>query len=198
VRWSELPPRERRAALANVHPGLTEDCLIACGRAVPELAPKIKAQKSKEDKLWVVLRYFGDEGHPQPEGPVRYGPAINGGTPVLECPRWERLPRLEDEEVSERGMGAPPKPLPIESVEKAAVRLREREKVVGAGERASGSLTYEAIAAYANLPNRDRVVQIEELISLGWDLRKSHPDFSAEPGFVRLPTPEAARQLRLR
>jgi hypothetical protein len=54
--WSELPSWERRAELAKVHPDLTEDCLIACGLAVPELAPQIRAQKSKEDKAWIVLR----------------------------------------------------------------------------------------------------------------------------------------------
>lgn len=95
--WSELEPRERRAKLAEVHPDLNEDCLLACGMAVPELAPRIKAQKSKEDKLWVVLRHFGDKGHPQPEGTIRYGAAINGRA-VTECPRWEHLPPLDDVE----------------------------------------------------------------------------------------------------
>jgi hypothetical protein len=98
--WSTLQPWERRAELAKVHPDLTEGCLIACGRAVPELAPQIRAQRSKEDQLKVVLRYFGDEGHPQPEGPVRYGPAING-EPVIQCPPWGRLPRLEDDTLVE-------------------------------------------------------------------------------------------------
>ncbi len=92
--WSKLEPWEWRDELARVHPELTEGCLIACGRAVPELAPRINAQKSKEDQMRVVLRYFGDEGHTQPDGTTRYGGAINGGG-VIECPRWERLPPLE-------------------------------------------------------------------------------------------------------
>jgi hypothetical protein len=86
--WSELQPWEWRSRLARVHPKLNEDCLIAEGRRVPELRPEIDAQKSKEDRVRVVLRYFGDERHPQPEpaNPPRYGPAIDGGEPVFRCP----------------------------------------------------------------------------------------------------------------
>jgi len=81
--------------LAKVHPELNEDCLIEAGRNISELRPQIDAQESKEDKMRIVLRHFGDEGHPEPETPARRGPAINGD-PVIECPRWGRLPRLED------------------------------------------------------------------------------------------------------
>jgi hypothetical protein len=101
VLWSELPPWKRRAELAKVHPNLTEDALIADGRNVPKLRPQIDAQKSKEDKLMVVLRHFGDEGHPQPVDPASYGPAINGGEPVFRSPPWRRLPRLDDVDASE-------------------------------------------------------------------------------------------------
>jgi hypothetical protein len=120
--WSELQPWERRAELAKVHPELHEDCLIASGRLVPELRPQIDAQKSKEDKLKIVLRYFGDERHPEPETRARRGPAINGN-PVIECPHWERLPRLEDEtdQLQRRD------PLPTRATTEA-VRLRVIEK----------------------------------------------------------------------
>src|SRR4029450_6905677 len=88
--WSELQLWEWRSRLARVHPKLNEDCLIAEGRRVPELRPEIDAQKSKEDRVRVVLPYCGDERHPQPEpaNPPRYGPAIDGGEPVVRCPSW--------------------------------------------------------------------------------------------------------------
>jgi hypothetical protein len=102
-------------------------------------------------------------------------------------------------------IGRPPKSLKITSVEKAVKRLKARMKVTRPGDRARNkSLTYEAIAAYASAGggnkfkvSRDRVKEIEQLMGLGWDLRKSHPDFPAETGEVRLPTPrQAARLLR--
>jgi hypothetical protein len=107
VRWSELPPWQRRAELAKVHPDLTEAFLIADGLAVPELAPQIKAQKSKEDKVMVVVRYFGDEGHRQPEERGALAPlAFSLGDPDLaskmrQSPPWGRLPPLDDDQPSE-------------------------------------------------------------------------------------------------
>lgn len=104
--WSQLPPWERRAKLAEVHRDLTEDFLIADGLAVAELAPQIKAQKSKEDKVMVVLRYFGDEGHPQPEERGALAPLIFGLGESAEAiaararrsPPWGQLPQLEPDE----------------------------------------------------------------------------------------------------
>jgi hypothetical protein len=102
--WSELPPWERRAELAKVHPDLTEGFLIADGLAVPELASQIEAQRSREDKVMVVLRHFGDEGHPQPEERGALAPLIFSlGDPDLaskmrRSPGWGRLPPLEEKE----------------------------------------------------------------------------------------------------
>jgi hypothetical protein len=94
--WSELPPWERRAELAKHHPDLTEAALIADGLNVPQLAPLIRAQESNEDKVMPCLRYFGDEGHPQPAERGRYGPMINGKG-GRQSPPWGRLPRLKDQ-----------------------------------------------------------------------------------------------------
>jgi hypothetical protein len=100
VGWADLEPWDRRARLARVHPRLKEDCLIAAGRSIPELRPEIEAQRSKEDQMRVVLRYFGDEGYanPNPGKPLRHGPGVNGAT-LHDCPPWERLPSLEDDEM---------------------------------------------------------------------------------------------------
>jgi hypothetical protein len=113
---------------------------------------------------------------------------------------------IERAETGHAKMGRRPTPLKLASVLKAEERLKARRKVVRPGERApEKSLAYAAIAVHAGLrtatgkPNRDRVAEIEMLMELGWDLRKSHPDFSAEDGWVRLPTArEAARLLRSR
>jgi hypothetical protein len=129
VGWVELEPWDRRARLARVHPRLKEDCLIAAGRTVPELRPEIEAQRSKEDRLRVVFRYFGDEGHPNPDPgkPLRHGPGVNG-PPLHDCPTWERLPALEDETVSEkrpRGSAV----FPRKEFNEAVRRLRAGENV---------------------------------------------------------------------
>lgn len=101
VGWADLEPWDRRARLARVHPQLLEDCLVAAGRSIPELRPEIDAQRSREDRVRVVLRYFGDEQHPNPdpEHPAPHGPGV-----AHDCPRWVRLPPLEDSEAqAERG-----------------------------------------------------------------------------------------------
>ncbi len=103
--WSELRPWERRARLAQVHPDLTEDALIADGRNVAELRPQIDAQKSKDDQVLIVLSYFGDQRHPQPAELAKYGPAINGKA-VLLSPRWGRLPPLDDDIAARDKRGA--------------------------------------------------------------------------------------------
>lgn len=101
-----------------------------------------------------------------------------------------------------RPTGRPLIPLELAKVEFVGKRLTERRKIK---QRTGGSvpseLTYEAIAKDAGWlgtngrPNRERVKQIEALIDLDWPLRKSHPDFPAEQGFVRLPTPHQAARL---
>lgn len=52
-------------------------------------------------------------------------------------------------------------------------------------------LTLEGIAGDVGL-NRERVRQVEQLLRLGWPLQKRHPDFSAEDGYVRLPSVDKA------
>jgi len=110
--WTELAPWERRARLASVHPELTEDALVAAGLAVPELAPQISGQESWEGKVMVVLRYFGDEGNPQPErGGGKRVPLLfdlmDPGAPgrnahlLRPAPDWGRLPPPEKEHAKE-------------------------------------------------------------------------------------------------
>jgi hypothetical protein len=88
-----------------------------------------------------------------------------------------QLRRYELAEAKRRAaakIGRPPKKLPQRSVLDAEQELRKRAELPG--EPRSGPFTYAAIARRVKL-NYDRLVEIEELMQLGWDLRESHPDF---------------------
>ncbi len=93
--------------------------MIADGLNVPELAPQIRAQKSHEDELMIVLRYFGDEGHPQPDErgalmPLVWGidePVEDVAAKMQRSPPWGRLPPLEDDEPAKHDVkGEPGRP----------------------------------------------------------------------------------------
>lgn len=118
----------------------------------------------------------------------------------------EQRQALEDEELRlrvealrreaaqrDRPIGRPPKPLSQSAVLDAERELRKRAAL--AAEPRSGPLTYAAIARRVKL-SRDRLRELEQLMALGWSLRESHPDFPAEHGEVRLPTPRQAARLR--
>jgi hypothetical protein len=87
----------------------------------------------------------------------------------------------------------PPDQLLYTTVQACETKLKERRK---AGKRVPHDLTYEQIGLDVGFP-RDRVRQLEGLMKKGWPLRRSHPDFSADEGYVRLPSvSEAASLLR--
>lgn len=82
-----------------------------------------------------------------------------------------------------RGRG--PDPLPLDRVERLDDLLAKREK---AGKPRRGPLTLAAIARASGF-TEDRVSQGEKLREAGWDLRRSHPDFSGDRNFVYWPQP---------
>jgi hypothetical protein len=86
------------------------------------------------------------------------------------------------------------RPLGALELERVLAAERELGKRAALPDPKPRPYTYEAIADRVKL-NRDRVREIEELVKLGWPLRESHPDFPADDGFVRLPTPEEAARL---
>jgi hypothetical protein len=237
---SELGPWERQDYLSKLHAGLIADDLVAVALRDPKLAPRIKAQRTRDGRERAAMRAYFEEGHPWPEEPVAYQPHLVVWAPSPEptpdpfAPRvwrlggWGPFPSKDEEEAeaprtacrlrvvpapirfppldvegrietNQRGprrrpIGRSPESLPVAKVEKAEARLKERWKRIRPGTRASGPLTYEAIAAHSGL-KRDRVTQIEDLMQVGWDLRESHPDFPAKRGYVNLPTAEKAAQL---
>jgi hypothetical protein len=88
----------------------------------------------------------------------------------------------------------PPDQLEAKVVRRCEAALKKRAK---AGKPRTGPLTLDAIATRVQLP-RARVTQAEQLLELGWPLLRTHPDFSADEGYVRWPSPrEAALLLRL-
>jgi hypothetical protein len=198
--WVDAEPWERRARLARVHPRLTEDCLLAAGRSVPALRPEIDAQRTKDDRLRVVFRYFGDEGNPNPDpdNPPPHGPAINGVVAAHECPRWVRINGYEPS--SARSRGKPrhrhPDPIPVDTVKTLKLELERRRACSGNRKLIrERELQQDRIAQRLAL-ERPRIQQAEKLQRVGWDLLRSHPEFSANDGFVRWPQPrEAARLL---
>jgi hypothetical protein len=87
--------------------------------------------------------------------------------------------------------------LPLAGINEAADELAARKAVVGTGRRAPANHSYKAIASRVSKKakfvfTKDRIKQIDDLIEAGWDVRKSHPSFSAQRGFVVLPTPREA------
>jgi hypothetical protein len=84
-----------------------------------------------------------------------------------------------------------PDPLDTEAVRECEAKLRERGAARAAGGRVRHELTLEQIGLGVGF-DRERVRHAERLMKLGWPLQKRHPDFSAEPGFVRLPSVDKA------
>jgi hypothetical protein len=88
--------------------------LVATGNAIPELAVQLKVQQSWNEAVRTALRYFGDQGYPQPEHLVSWGrrisdgrlmaselpPGVRGTSDFRLLPRWKRLPPLEDDEAA--------------------------------------------------------------------------------------------------
>jgi hypothetical protein len=84
----------------------------------------------------------------------------------------------------------PPDPIPEATVKDLKWELAQRKARPGDRE-----FTQEKIAGRLEL-DRSRIQQAEALERVGWDLLRSHPEFSASDGFVRWPSArEAARIL---
>jgi hypothetical protein len=178
--------------------------------ARPDLADQLRAARALSDQATCLAEQLREAtGQLRAATEIREPEAIDpGGARVLEVELLAEIADKLNQHGSERRrsrFGRPPEELPLKGVERAEKLLGERRRITKGGVQPPPRLTYEAIARSAGLvtpagrPNRDRIKQFEELVELGWPLRKSHPDFPARPGFVRLPTPrEAALLLRSR
>src|SRR5262249_32916759 len=83
-------------------------------------------------------------------------------------------------------VGGTPSQIPRATVQELMLELERRK----ANPR-DPELTQLRIAERVGL-NPARVQEAEALRGIGWDLLRTHPDFSIEDGFVRWPTPTRA------
>jgi hypothetical protein len=118
---------------------------------------------------------------PRPWGLIEleFGPPVKS---VLEGP---------DARSFDHPPGQPPDPIPLEIVRALDPLLRER---LAAGKPHRGPLTQTRIAERVGLPDW-RVAQAQVLIEIGWELQRTHPEFSGVPGAVRWPTIEKAVEI---
>jgi hypothetical protein len=199
-RLSEEPEAVQDIWLAK-H-GVTAADLVADAHADPDAKPIIKKLRTSEAQRRFALEWFVDQRHKQPTERGRTGPlfAIGDQThPGHPTPAWPggRLPPYGDEETPLPGPTTtgkrrhrPPGPIAVATVKDLKWQLTQR-----ATRPKDREFTQEAIAARLGL-DRSRVQQAEALELAGWDLLRTHPEFSAEEGFVRWPSPaEAARIL---
>jgi hypothetical protein len=193
VLWSELrhdPPR-LAAELAKL--GISRRVLKADVRDVPELRSTCNLLTG-DALLVLALEWFGDEGHPQP--------AQRTVWQLGRTPDWGRLPPLEDDELppveepQKNPRYRPPEELERDKVKQLMFELAQREAELGGGARVlrGSEFTQEKIAARLGW-DRTRVQQAESLQRLGWELLRSHPQFSALDEFVRWPSVDEAAQI---
>jgi hypothetical protein len=96
--WSDLQRDDPdRVALELANAGTNRTFLVYDVLNVPELREQCALLKGNEPALLrLALWWFGDQGHPQPyDDPDKYD------YPVDPTPRWEHLPRLDDDEPAE-------------------------------------------------------------------------------------------------
>jgi hypothetical protein len=175
--------------------GTTPEYLIRDAQDEPALHTAMSLLATDDAKLRLALEYFGDDGHPQP---TRRTPPNTGafGDHALYgslTPEWGLLPRLKDGQPKPRK----PRQRPPGQISRAAVQALMLELERRKAKPRDRELTQRRIAARVGL-NQARVQEAEELRGLGWDLLRTHPDFSIEDGFVRWPTPTRAAQILAR
>ena len=92
-------------------------------------------------------------------------------------------------QAAKRPRHRPPDPISEETIKDLKWELAQRK-----ARRGDRELSQEKIAGRLEL-DRSRIRQAEALELAGWDLLRSHPDFSAKDGFVRWPSPQEAARI---
>jgi hypothetical protein len=202
VRWVDLQRDDSvRLELELAKAGTTPAELVRDALDVPELRQRMKLLRSQEARLRLALEYFGDEGHPQPVERTRWPHILVPGQPAhgQMTPDWGLLPRLEndglpaDPQPKPKPRHRPPDQIPESTVKQLKIELVKRE-AKRKGRRRVPELTQAKIAAIVGLDDT-RVQQAEGLREIGWDLLRTHPDFSVDEGFVRWPSVEEATRI---
>jgi hypothetical protein len=107
---------------------------------------------------------------------------------------WARVVEYHDcvspqPQAAKRPRHRPPDPIPLATVKDLKWELAQRK-----AKPRDPELTQEKIAGRLGL-DRTRVQQAEALEKAGWDLLRSHPDFSANDDLVRWPSAEKAARI---
>lgn len=163
-------------------------------------------EESYQAHLDAVPDFYADPRWGYRRPPMSESEAAEKRAAMIREAEEDRLRALQALELSQRlshppterrsgPRSRPPDQLPATTVRRCEDELRKRAQ---AGRPRYGSLTLMAIATRLGWP-RARVTQAEALMEVGWPLLRTHPDFSADQGHVRWPTPrQAARLLRSR
>jgi hypothetical protein len=215
-RPSDWPRRKLEIWLAKNEWPTGVGGLVRAGYDDPELAPILERLTSEEAKRRLVVEWYCDQRHEIPMsgtfGSVydTRGMIFIGSKPPEEdesealdvnddqAPAyWGRLPPVEDEEPA--GAGPPktrrPRHRPPDPIPEATVKQLKWELAQRRARPRDPELSQEKIARRREL-DRSRIQQAEALERIGWDLLRSHPEFSALDGFVHWPSArEAARIL---
>jgi hypothetical protein len=180
------------------------DGLVRAAYDDPELAPIMERLTSEEAKQQKAVERYVDERHPIPNAPRSVydtrgvflvdseptgEPHYVDGEPVGPAPDyWGQLPPFE-EAPSAKPRHRPPDPIAEATVKQLKWELAQRRT-----KRRDPELTQEKIAARLGL-DRTRIQQAEALEKVGWDLLRSHPEFSAFDEFVSWPSAREAALL---
>lgn len=128
--YAELELWEIRDRLAEQHPALTPEMMVAVAHADPKLAQRVRAQRTFEGALRVAVRWYCDEGHPQPAAVLSWSPATREAfdappkRPDLAVPRWGVFRPLDNEDAADKEEYGPwPK---AAAAEAAKLHLRDR------------------------------------------------------------------------
>lgn len=189
--WSELSPWRLEVELAKA--GTTVHDLETDIRDVPELKPWVEGI-SAEARRQLAIEYFGDQRHQQPPREQRTKWHSSGYTR-----EFGRLPQLKGDESRQAKVAKPrhrhPAPISKDTIKKLKWELaKRREELAQQKPRGEREYTQEKIAERLELDDT-RVQQAEALHHVGWELLRTHPEFSVDEGFVRWPSAEDAARI---
>jgi hypothetical protein len=198
VLWSKLLQDDPvRLELELAKAGTTLNDLARDIRDVSEMK-EVTVRMSPEARRMLALEHFGDQGHSQPEHRTPWVLSRTRSRVTTRItPDFGVLPRLEaavpvageQQSKAKTPRHRPPAPIARASVQQLTLELAQRK-----ARPHDRELTQENIA-YRVKMDRSRIQQAEALERVGWDLLRSHPEFSANDGFVRWPSVEKAIQI---
>jgi hypothetical protein len=125
-----------------------------------------------------------------------FWPEVLRALGIVEALANDKRPAVAHAPTETHPRHRPPAQIAVETVKALKWQLAKRqEELAQQRPRGEREYTQEKIAERLGL-DRNRVQRAEALQRLGWDLLRSHPDFAADDGFVRWPSPAEATRIR--